>query len=139
MKITHFKLTDVSKSYPPFTRRSCLIPNSTLLFENLGKSKNYQVILFLLSSNAKKEFYRIKQFSRENNNKVFSITLKGYCCELDILSPINEYNSEPVNIGEVCVKGTVVNRILSPINEYNSEPVNIEEVCVKGTVVNRIY
>ena len=35
--------------------------------------------------------------------------------------------------------GTVVNQILSPINEYNSEPVNIGEVCVKGTVVNRIY
>ncbi len=108
MKIIHFKQTDVSKGYPPFKRRSCLIPKSTLLFENLGKSKNYQVILFLLSSNAKKEFYRIKQFSRENNNKVFSITLKGYCCELDILSPINEYNSEPVNIGEVCVQGILL-------------------------------
>ena len=54
-----------------------MIPSSTPLFENLGKSKNYKVILFLLSSFAKKEFYRIKQFSRENNSKVFSITLKG--------------------------------------------------------------
>ena len=81
----------------------------------------------------KRNFTELNNFQEKITPKSF--TLKGYCCESDIKSPINEYNSEPVNIGEVCVKGTVVNRILSPINEYNSEPVNIGEVCVKGILL----
>ena len=61
------------------------------------------------------------------------IKLKSYKLKRNLLE-LNNF-PEKITTQSFTLKGIVMNHILSPINEYNSEPVNIGEVCVKGILL----
>ena len=72
----------------------------------------------------KRNFTELNNFQEKITPKSF--TLKGIVMN-HILSPINEYNSEPVNIGEVCVQGILLQEegVEAGGEELSSDPVEV--------------